>query len=656
MWVVCCSPAWAAPESAEGYPTGLELFLKLDRLACFRDSVQVGSISSYDRTGGNDDGFSGAYSFVRKEGDALVLADLKGPGVIYRIATPTPTDDVIEFIFDGESQPRIQLPLRKLFDGSTAPFLTPLVGNGSGGNWCYLPIPYAKSCKVVLRAPKMQFYQINYATFPDGADVGTFSADAPVYDGPMLGQACEILRQSGHDLSGQVAPPGAKRTVEEVSGRLLPGQTTTLYDSHRPGRIVGLRLSPATAFAGPERGEVLKITWDRASSPAVLCPVGDFFGFSWGQPAARSLLVGVADDTCYSYFPMPFDESARIELVSHRSGGPPIDFTAEIIVADVPRHPHEGRFYATWRRDNPTTPEKPFTFVDVAGRGHLVGVTLQAEGDEKGGTGFFEGDDRASIDGELVIHGTGSEDFFNGGWYDVPGQWETRTSYPLCGCLDYVRSLSRSGGYRLMLGDAYAFRRSLEVDIEHGPTKNNVPGDYVGVCYLYLELPPANAWKLPAVDDRRVRLTDRNVFMPGWYQPGFTYSVQSAKVTKRVEQIDGAEVRSLSLQATGTDIYNSQHHLAFYCDVPEAGRYRVSLVTMFGPEQGEAQLFGSLGAAGPKINMRAPTRGKSKPLEFGELDLVQGANRIFFRVTGSPETVSDFGFDVETLELRRVRP
>ena len=24
--------------------------------------------------------------------------------------------------------------------------------------------------------------------------------------------------------------------------------------------------------------------------------------------------------------------------------------------------------------------------------------------------------------GELVIRGTGSEDFFNGGWYDVPGR------------------------------------------------------------------------------------------------------------------------------------------------------------------------------------------------------------------------------------------
>jgi len=42
--------------------------LHLDRLAQLRSFVKVGSFSSYDRTGGNDDGFSGKYSFIRKEG------------------------------------------------------------------------------------------------------------------------------------------------------------------------------------------------------------------------------------------------------------------------------------------------------------------------------------------------------------------------------------------------------------------------------------------------------------------------------------------------------------------------------------------------------------------------------------------------------------
>ena len=75
-----------APDEA---PTpGISELSRLDLLPKFKDSVKVASISSYDRTGGNDDGFSGKYSFVRKEGDGLVIADLQGPGVIYRIWTP----------------------------------------------------------------------------------------------------------------------------------------------------------------------------------------------------------------------------------------------------------------------------------------------------------------------------------------------------------------------------------------------------------------------------------------------------------------------------------------------------------------------------------------------------------------------------------------
>src|SRR5580698_5013873 len=56
--------------------------------------------SSYDTTGGNDDGFSGRYSFVRKNPDGtLVIFEAKGKGVINRIWTPTPTDDTLDFYF-----------------------------------------------------------------------------------------------------------------------------------------------------------------------------------------------------------------------------------------------------------------------------------------------------------------------------------------------------------------------------------------------------------------------------------------------------------------------------------------------------------------------------------------------------------------------------
>ena len=59
---------------------------------------------------------------MRKEAGGLVIADLKGPGVVYRIWTPTPTDDMVEFYFDGETTPRLGVPrLCRVYVGNEPP-------------------------------------------------------------------------------------------------------------------------------------------------------------------------------------------------------------------------------------------------------------------------------------------------------------------------------------------------------------------------------------------------------------------------------------------------------------------------------------------------------------------------------------------------------
>ena len=166
---IAISDAPRAPDTI-----GLSELTRLDLLPRFKRSVRIGSFSSYDRTGGNDDVFSGAYSFVRKDEEGLVLAELDGPGAIYRIWTPTPTDDVLAFYFDGEAEPRLEIPFRQLFTGEREPFVSPVVGYGAGGFYCYLPIPFEKSIKIVARAESFQFYQKNYAIYPEDVGVTTF--------------------------------------------------------------------------------------------------------------------------------------------------------------------------------------------------------------------------------------------------------------------------------------------------------------------------------------------------------------------------------------------------------------------------------------------------------------------------------------------------
>jgi hypothetical protein len=115
----------------------LEELFRIEFLPQFRTNSIVEQISSYDTTGGNNDGFSGMYSYLRKEDGKLILADLKGPGVINRIWTPTPSEDTVEFFFDGEPEPRIRIRFIDLFSGEVYPFIHPVAGNEVGGYYCY---------------------------------------------------------------------------------------------------------------------------------------------------------------------------------------------------------------------------------------------------------------------------------------------------------------------------------------------------------------------------------------------------------------------------------------------------------------------------------------------------------------------------------------
>ena len=413
-----------------------------------------------------------------------------------------------------------------------------------------------------------------------------------------------------------------------------------------------LRLSPASAFAGPDRRVLLKATWDGDTNPAIMAPIGDFFGYSFGDPSARSLLVGSDADTAYAYFPMPFDKSARIEVVSEKDSGPPIHFVSEVLSTSEARKNDEGFFYAHWHRENPVAQGSPFTFVDVQGRGHLVGVILQAQGMEPGQTLFFEGDDEATLDGDLSIHGTGSEDFFNGGWYDVPGRWNGRFSLPLSGALDYQKSMGRTGGYRLMLNDAYAFHKSLKLTIEHGGEGNQVPADYAAVSFYYLERPSVHAPILPDAISLAVTEPKRLVYVPGWNEPIFAFSFENMGLRKQAINVEGTDVRVLSIEARGEDMFGP-HYIAFTVPVPGAGDYKVAVEALRGPAQGTIQLMANNHVVGKAVSFKAGSLMRGEAVDLGTVPFRTGANQIFFRLGSDDGGPNPFHVDFVRIVCER---
>ena len=627
--------------SAAQNVASIQNLYKIENLPRMRSFVKVGSFSSYDRTGGNDDGFSGKYSFIRKEDDALVIAELNGPGVITRIWTATPNDSPLELFFDGEKSPRFVAPFRQLFQGDHAPFLSPIAGSGGGGFYSYLPLPFQRSCKIRLRGPKMQFFQINYALYAPTVQIASFDpADRSIET---------AIRKVGDAWNAGRIPislEGAQRNQEEHV--LEAGKSATIFESARGGRVVVIRLRPASAFSGPDRRVLLKATWDGDANPAILAPIGDFFGYNFGEPSTQSLLVGTDPDTAYSYFPMPFDKSAKIELVSEKNSGPPIHFASDVFSTSQAREIGEGRFYAQWHRENPVPQGSPFTFIDVQGNGHLVGVILQAQGIEPGQTLFFEGDDEATLDGDLSIHGTGSEDFFNGGWYDVPGRWNGRFSLPLSGALDYQKSTGRTGGYRLMLNDAYVFHKNLKLTIEHGGEGNQVPADYAAVSFLYLDGPPVSRPILPDAASRAVTQPKRLVFVPGWNEPIFAFSFENMSLRKQEIKIDGRKVRVLSIKAQGEEMFGP-HYIAFTLSAPSAGDYEVAVEALRGPRQGTIQLMSNNRAVGKPASFKAGSLTRGDAVDLGIVPFRTGENQIFLRL-GS----NDGGLDPFRVDLVRI--
>jgi hypothetical protein len=470
----------------------LRVFYDLSSLPRYSDSTVSSEESTYDRTWGNDDGFSGLYSFVRRNRDgSLILFDITGGGVINRIWTPTPTEDTLDFFIDDTLKPSFSIRYRDIFSGSHYPFIDPLCGNELGGFFCYLPIPFEKSCRIVSRGRKEQFHQIQYRLYEKGSAIKSFSLNLSAEEKEVL-KKIEALWNKEERTPEDFYPQ--KSTVTAGEFILQPGKASVIFDDRKGGRILGIEVSPADAFEGLVKNTDIRIWWDGESVPSVYCPVADFFGYAFGSESMRSLLLGSRADKAYCYFPMPYDRSARIELIQRDNGMPsgiPLKIKASVWHSDIKRDSeNEGKFYAGWQKNLREKSGEPHTFADIKGKGHYVGTLLQAQGLKAGMTLFFEGDDSTAIDGIFRLHGTGSEDYFNGGWYAMMDRWDDKMSLPLHGSLGYSLPFCRTGGYRLFLTDKLPFEKSFYQSIEHGPAGNNFPAEYTSLGLYYCDSPP----------------------------------------------------------------------------------------------------------------------------------------------------------------------
>ena len=297
------------------------------------------------------------------------------------------------------------------------------------------------------------------------------------------------------------------------------------------------------------RHVIIRFFWDGEQTPSVQAPIGDFFGLVFGRRVEFSSLPLIAAPNggrgMVSYFPMPFFESARME-VENRSELPIMlyfyldwdDYRNSRQAASLFDRGVDGLglFHAQFCQQTPTDgnpkitkaswdkksssagKEQPawwpehwddsnldgagnYVILDAAGRGHYVGCVLGVDNfSEQSNDWYGEGDDMIFVDGEPwppELHGTGTEDYFNTA-FGPKSVFNT----PFFGITAYNGDkVGRPWGgkntmYRFHIPDPIRFQSSIRVTIEHG--HNNVlTNDYASVAYWYQTEPHATFADLP---------------------------------------------------------------------------------------------------------------------------------------------------------------
>jgi len=334
---------------AQGLIYKLEQLVNPEMLPQYRPEV-IRQFSSYDTTGGYDDGFSGKYSFIHMEGDKQILAEMTGPGVISRIYTPTPTEDITEFYFDGELTLRIRMPFSRLFTGNQFPFLNAVCDHEVGGYYCYLPMPCQKSCKMLYNG-KMLFWQLHYRTYPEGTHIKTFSPDWDETEVAALNKTVGIWRKYGTNILDKSYKNFIIKTTEI---RLNPGESMRVFNSRKGRRIIGIEIEGSDKLQKNDNRTILKAKWDNDNSWSLKAPLKDMFGYYFGKKGMRSLLAGSSGDISYLYYPMPFSHNALVEIElpgDDQTIWATVNLLVRVFYQERPRDENEGRFYAHWRRN-----------------------------------------------------------------------------------------------------------------------------------------------------------------------------------------------------------------------------------------------------------------------------------------------------------------
>lgn len=622
----------------------------LERLAVLPvEGERCAQWSSYDRatrynaetnTYENWDANGDGGQFIRQENGQFVMAEMEGPGCIWRIWSARPESGRVRVFLDGAPEPTVDLPFRGYFDRANLPFTYDSLVYESARGWnCYVPIPYQKSCKIVAEKGWGAYYHFTYGAFPPKSRVPTFSRNLTAIEAQALAQANGLLRDAGFASLPYFRPD---QQIHRVELTVLPGETRRMAGIPGPRAITGIRmkvdLPPSPEERRVLRELALQITWDNEATPAVWAPLGDFFGTAAGANPYRSLPMGLLEDGWwYSRWYMPFAKEAIVEIINE--GAEPRRIECQIM-HDYPLGPPEelGRFHAKWHRDAflPPEPERKidWTLLKTEGRGRYCGVMLHVWNPKGGWWG--EGDEKFHVDGEKFPStiGTGSEDYFGYAWgcpelFSKPYHSQTIS----------MKNRGHISVNRLHITDNVPFMKSFDGYIEkYFP--NDRPCLYAATVYWYLA-PGGEDPYGPAPVEERTGYCD-------WkFDVGEGVGVEGAVEGEKLEVLSktGGNPIEQDMAEFGPGWSKDAHlwwidakpgdTLELALPVPKTGKYRIAMQLTQAPDYGIVRVhLDGKRLSGP-IDLYHPEVKPYGPVDLGVHKLTVGQHKLTVEIVGA---------------------
>lgn len=624
--------------------------------------------SSYDRASTTPDDAKTWFAnldtgqYIREEQRAghteYVMMEADGPGAIVRIWSANP-HGMLRIYLDNDPTPALEVPMADFLGGHVKGVPAPIACVCSSGWSSYMPIPYAKHCKVTGDEIYMKddqgrehriYYHVNYRTYRRGTPVERFFPEQLDALATEIGRTAKALADPksaagpSRDVHGDAFKP-------DVHGSIAPGETHEWKSAGTDGgAIVGFSLQiEVEDVQAALRHVVLTMEFDGEAT--VACPLGDFFGTSPGANKYASLPLGISDDgTMWCHWYMPFAKSARISFENR--GKQPVELRYRVVEEDHTWTDRSMLFHAKWhgQHDVPTRPMQDWNYMTAEGQGVFAGVAFMILNPSKMWWG--EGDEKIYVDGETFPShfGTGTEDYYGYAWGSNQKFEHAYHDQPRC---DGPESWGYTSVNRWDILDRIPFTESFKFDMElwHWDPKVNV--DLAVVTYWYAR--PGGTDGFAPIEDGDLRLTDL-----GEYKPPHVDGAIEGETMRVIESTAGA------VEPQGwADLSGEKHlwwrdakpgdRLVLGFPVKSAGHYRVIGRFLTAADYGIHELSIDDKPVGKTIDLYHDGVAPSAEMDLGTFDLTAGENRIGVEITGANKAaVAGYMFGLDYLRLEPV--